>query len=84
MTTTVLLWDRAENIEAVEDCHIHGIRDGHLILANSDPGDGLDAVVIREISLADISKAETVRPSIEEVDGAGSGGWTISWGDEES
>ena len=66
MTTAVLLIRHDGAKEFVRDCHVHGVRDGKLLLATGSPGAGLDASVIREIALAELSYAETVTHDTED------------------
>jgi hypothetical protein len=58
-SVAVLLVFNSDNKEFVDNVHIHGVRDGHLLLAAGEPGAGLDANVVREVTLADLRYAET-------------------------
>ena len=68
MTTAVLLIDRDGAKEFVRDSHVHGVRDGRLLLATGEPGAGLSARVIREVELAELTYAETVTQDDEGLD----------------
>lgn len=69
MNTAVLLISHDGTKEFVRDSHVHGVRDGRLLLATGTPGAGLDAEVVREVELADLTYAETVE---QEADASGS------------
>ncbi|GAA4689783.1 hypothetical protein GCM10023349_00010 [Nocardioides conyzicola] len=45
--------------EFVDGTHIHGFRDGHLLIASGAPGAGLDAQVVRRVATVDLAFAET-------------------------
>lgn len=60
MATAVLLITRDGVKEFVRECHVHGVRDGRLLIASGEPGAGLDAKVTREVDLSDLHYAETV------------------------
>jgi hypothetical protein len=70
LTTAVLLISGDGTKEFVRDSHVHGVRDGRLLLARGRPGAGLDARVIREVELTALSYAETVT---QETYGPGQG-----------
>lgn len=68
MTTAVLLITRDGVKEFVRECHVHGVRDGRLLLASGEPGAGLDAKIIREVELSGLHHAETVGHVVEDRD----------------
>jgi hypothetical protein len=79
--TTVLLGFRDGRAkEFVQGVHIHGFRDGELLLATGTPGAGLDAEVVRRVPVAELGLAETC-PDAEAVDAAGdeASDWTLRW-----
>jgi hypothetical protein len=43
MTTAILLAFPDGREEFIDDAHMHGFRDEHLLIARGDPGAGLDA-----------------------------------------
>lgn len=73
-----MLVSRDGTKEFVRDSHVHGVRDGRLLLATGRPGAGLDANVIREVELSELAYVETVG---QESDTAESerGGWPMGW-----
>ena len=82
MTTAVLLIGRDGDKEFVRDTHIHGIREGRLLLATGPPGTGLDANVTREVLLVDLVYAETVQQEADAPESETDNGWTMGWGSE--
>lgn len=38
--------------------HVHGFRDGYLLIATGEPGAGLDAEVVRAVAVAELAFAE--------------------------
>jgi hypothetical protein len=78
--TAVLLIDRDGAKEFVADCHVHGVRDGRLLLATGKPGGGLDASITREVDLADVVYVETVGQEDEMSEEAPSASWYMEWG----
>ena len=78
VTVSVLLVDHQGTKEFVEACHVHGVRDGHLLLASGVPGGGLDAEVIREVDLGDIAYVETVTKA-PDSSRDGEAGWSVTW-----
>ena len=66
------------NREFIDQAHVHGFRDGDLLIASGPADAGLDAEVIRRVPVAHLTFAETrnvVEPS-EPDDGPS---WTIAW-----
>lgn len=81
MTTAVLLAFSDGGKEFIGDTHVHGFRDGHLLIAAGAPGAGIDAQVVRTVPVIDLAFAETCeRDDTREV---GSGGceWSMTWPD---
>ncbi len=68
----------------MRESHVHGFRDGMLLVAASTPGRGLDADVIRSVPLADLAFAETCEQddSAEDEEPSEHSGWTASWQDD--
>lgn len=82
MTTAVLLAFSDGNKEFVREAHVHGFRDGMLLIAAGAPGAGVDAAVVRSVPVARLAFAETCQQDDEEADGANEGsGWSMSWPD---
>lgn len=79
---TVLLAFFDGTKEFVPDTHVHGMRDGNLLLAAGPPGAGLDAEVVRSVPLPDLAFAETCIRHEELGDGEASRGgtWSMGWG----
>ena len=79
---TVLLAFLDGTKEFVSDTHVHGMRDGNLLLAAGLPGAGLDAEVMRSVPLTDLTFAETCIRDEEQRDGEASPGgtWSMGWG----
>ena len=69
--------------EFVRDSHIHGVREGRLLLATGRPGAGLDAFVIREVGLADLVSAETVEQEADPREPETRSGWVMGWDSSE-
>ena len=59
MATSVLLAFADGHKEFIDEAHVHGCRDGQLLIATGAPGAGMDAAVIRTVPVADLSFAET-------------------------
>ena len=79
MTTGVLLAFSDGRKEIVDETHIHGFRDGQLLIATGDPGAGLDAQVVRAVSVADLAFAETCeRDDTPEDESSGGSGSTMT------
>jgi hypothetical protein len=53
MATSVLLAFTDGRKEFVDEAHVHGCRDGQLIIATGVPSAGMDAEVIRTVPVAD-------------------------------
>ena len=80
MTTAVLLPYSKGSKEFVREAHIHGFRDGMLLLAAGAPGAGLDAEIIRSVAVADLNFAETCEQDDMAEDGATDhSAWFMSW-----
>ena len=79
---TVLLAFLDGTKEFVPGTHVHGMRDGNLLLAAGLPGAGLDAEVVRSVPLTDLTFAETCIRDEEQDDGETSRGgtWSMGWG----
>ena len=78
--TAVLLISRDGTKEFVRDSHVHGVREGRLVLASGSSGAGLDADVTREVDLADLAYAETVGQEDEDPEAETGSGWGMRWG----
>jgi hypothetical protein len=66
MTTGLLAFSDGTK-EFVPEVHVHGVRDGDLLLATGQPGaPGLDAEVTRKVPLAELAFAETCASDDEE------------------
>jgi hypothetical protein len=67
MVTSVLLAFADGHKEFIDDAHVHGCRDGQLLIATGVPGAGMDAEVIRTVPVADLSSprrtSSTTHPS---------------------
>ncbi len=80
MVTSVLLAFADGHKEFIDDAHVHGCRDGQLLIATGVPGAGMDAEVVRTVPVAELNFAETC-----EIDGAPDSdpdegtGWFIGW-----
>jgi hypothetical protein len=83
VTTAVLLISREGIKEFVRDSHIHGIREGRLLLATGRPGAGLDANITREVDLADLAYAETVQQEADTPEAETGSDWAMGWGSSE-
>ena len=82
MTTAVLLAFADGSKEFVREAHVHGFRDGSLLIAAGAPGAGLDAEVVRSVSVADLVFAETCEQDDVAADEATErSDWSISWPD---
>lgn len=82
MTTAVLLAFSDGTKEFVRDAHVHGFRDGMLLIAAGAAGAGPHAVVLRAVPVARLAFAETCLQDDEEGDGAQEGsGWSMAWPD---
>ncbi len=82
MTIAVLLAFSNGGKEFVRDAHVHGYRDGMLLIAEGAPGAGLDADVIRSESVAGLAFAETCeQDDAGEDEPADRSGRSISWPD---
>ena len=78
MATTVLLAFADGGKEFIDDTHVHGFRDGHLLIATGAPGAGLDAPVVRTVPVIDLAFAETCeRDDMPEVGSE----WSMAWPD---
>ena len=82
MTTAVLLAFSGGGKEFIDDAHVHGFRDGHLLIATGAPGAGLDAHVVREVATADLSFAETCERDDTDDETTSGSTWSITWGDQ--
>jgi hypothetical protein len=82
--TTVLLGFIDGTKEFVADTHVHGVRDGSILLAAGRPGAGLDADVVRSVPLAELTFAETCAPGEGGGDEESSGGGTWSMSRDKS
>ena len=82
MTTAVLLAFCSGSKEFVRDAHVHGFRDGVLLIAAGAPGAGLDAEVIRSVPVADLAFAETCEQDDTVEDRAAEHStWSTAWPD---
>jgi hypothetical protein len=64
--------------ELIDDAHVHGFRGGDLLIASGPSEAGLDAEVIRRVSVNSLTSAET--RNVIDFDEPGAGpNWTISW-----
>lgn len=64
--------------EFVPTTHVHGFRDGRLLIATGTPGAGLDADVIRRVAVADLAFAETCEEHDPGDDDAAGPDWSVS------
>jgi hypothetical protein len=64
--------------EFIDEAHVHGFREGDLLIASGPAEGGLDAEVIRRVAVTRLAFAETrnVVGSGEPDDGPS---WTIAW-----
>lgn len=81
--TAVLLIRSDGSKECVRNSHIHGVREGQLLLATGRPGAGLDVSVIREVGLADLVSAETVEQEADPRQTERRSGWVMGWDSSE-
>ena len=72
--TFVLLWFDDGRKEFVDDVHIHGVKDGTLLLATGVPGAGLSAEVVRRVPLTGLRAAQTSSQD-DEPDASGPDFW---------
>ena len=80
MVTAVRLRYTDGSVEFVRATHVHGIRNGELLLASGRPGAGFDADVVRRVSIASLTGVETCSES--RSDGAPEqSSWTMTWDD---
>lgn len=79
-STDVFLEFRDGTRENIGNAHVHGFRDGHLLVATGPAENGLDARVIRKVDVSRLALAETreVADPSEPDDGPN---WTMSWPD---
>jgi hypothetical protein len=77
MTTAVLLAFADGGKEFIDEAHVHGFRDGELLIARGAPGAGLDADVIRTVPVADLALAETCEKDDPTEDEASDGPWSL-------
>jgi hypothetical protein len=61
--------------EFVDNSHVHGVRNGHVLLATGAPGAGLDAQIVRELDLANVVFVETVSKQDEDEEQAEGPDW---------
>lgn len=66
--------------ENIANAHVHGFRDGHLLIAAGPAEQGLDAKVIRKVDVTRLALAETrdVADPSKPDDGPT---WTMTWPD---
>lgn len=79
MTMAVLLAFSDGSREFVADTHVHGFRQGHLLIASGVPGSGLDARVVRQVPVADLAYAETCDRDDQPESGSD---WAMHWPDD--
>jgi hypothetical protein len=80
MVTSVLLAFADGRKEFIDDAHIHGCRDGKLLIATGIPGAGMDAEVIRTVAVAELKFAETCEiDDTADADPDAQTGWHIGW-----
>ena len=79
MTIAVLLAYANGGKEFIDDSHVHGFRDGHLLIAIGPPGAGLDARVVRTVPVIDLAFVETCRRDETPEVGSGGSGWSMTW-----
>ena len=80
MTTAVMLAFLDGGKEFVGGAHIHGFRDGMLLIAADAPGAGLDAEIITSVPVADLAFAETCERDHRPEDSARDGSsWSMTW-----
>ena len=80
MATSVLLAFADGHKEFIDEAHVHGCRDGQLLIATGAPGAGMDAEVIRTVPVADLSFAETCGiDDTPDPDPDGPSSWHIGW-----
>ncbi|WP_155992781.1 hypothetical protein [Nocardioides sp. URHA0020] len=65
--------------EMLDEAHVHGFRDGQLVIASGTPGAGFDAKVIRTVFASDLDSAETCHRDDTPPDAAGGSTWSMSW-----
>ena len=63
--------------EFVDDVHVHGIKDGNLLLAARQPGAGLDADVIRAVPLEALTSVETCERSLHDDSAPEQSTWSM-------
>ena len=80
MTTAVLLAFSDGRKEFIDEAHVHGFRDGQLLIATGAPGAGLDAEVVRTVPVAELALAETCeKDDAAEDDTSDGSGWSMTW-----
>ncbi|WP_395659577.1 hypothetical protein [Nocardioides sp.] len=82
MTTAVLLGFADGGKEFIDDTHVHGFRDGQLLIATGAPGAALDAQIVRTVPVRDLAFAETCERDDAPEDGSGGPGWSMTWPDQ--
>ena len=82
MTTAVLLAFSDGRKEFIDEAHVHGFRDGQLLIATGDAGTGLDAEVVKTVPVVELAFAETCAKDDPAQDDTGDGsGWSMTWAD---
>jgi len=79
MTIAVLLAFLDGHKEFVPATHVHGFRDGRLLIATGTPGAGLDAEVVRTVAVAELAFAETCEQHDPREDDADGPDWSMTW-----
>lgn len=81
MTTAVLLAFANGGKEFVDDTHVHGFREGQLLIATGAPGAGLDAQIVRTVPVVDLAFAETCERDDAPDSGTDRSDWSMTWPD---
>ena len=67
--------------EFIDDTHVHGFREGRLLIASGAPG-GLDTQVVRTVPVTDLAFAETCERDDTPELGSGGSQWSLTWPDD--
>lgn len=81
MTTAVLLAFSNGGKEFIDGAHVHGFRDGHLLIASGPPGAGLDAQIVGKVPVIDLAFAETCERDDTPKVGSDGSEWSMTWPD---
>lgn len=82
--TVVLLIFKDGNKTFLEGTHIHGVRDGQVLVAANPPGAGLGADIVRQVALSDLVSAETCSADTMPDDPSTGPAWRMGWGERQA